>query len=127
MTDAKVLVGFSTSKKLVSRIIRLVTGSKISHTWFLVRDPMFGDMVLQATMGGFHLVAYEVFKKKHEIIAILDIKHPLDRGIKQAALWLGYRYDYLGLFGAGFVVVGAWFKRKWNNPLDSSQALFCSE
>lgn len=123
-----VKVGFSTSRRLASRIIRWATRSKVSHAWLLIEDSYFGvDMVLQATMGGFHLEAYEVFKKAHDIVAVVDINHPMDKGLKQAAFWLGYRYDYLGLFGAGFVVVGGWFKRKWKNPLDSSHSMFCSE
>jgi len=126
--SSTVKVGFSTSRRLVSRLIRWATRSKISHTWLVVSDSFLGiDMVLQATMGGFQLVTYAAFEKEHKIIAVLDLKYPVDSGVKQSAQWLGFRYDYTGLFGSAFVVFGRWFRRKWRNPLNDAQALFCSE
>jgi len=123
-----VKVGFSTSRKLLSRLIRLVTKSKASHTWLLVTDSFLGvDMVLQATMGGFQMVSFDAFQKKHKIITIVDLAHPMDMGVKEAAQWLGFRYDYLGLLGELFVEFGRWFKRKLKNPLNDPKAMFCSE
>jgi len=124
----KVSVGFSTSRKLVSRIIRRVTRSKVSHTWLLVSDSFLGvDMVMQATLGGFQMTSYEAFKKHHQIITLLEPNHSLSTGVKQSAQWLGFRYDYAGLFGAAFVIMGRWFRKKWGNPFNDADALFCSE
>jgi len=123
-----VKVGFSTSNKLVSRAIRFFTRGKVSHTWLLVSDSFLGeDMVMQATMGGFQMLTFEAFRKHHKIVAIFDLNHPIIPGIQRVTQWLGFRYDYFGFFGAAFVVMGRWFKRKWRNPFDDSNALFCSE
>jgi len=123
-----VRVGFSTSNRLVSRVIRLVTKSKVSHVWLLVSDSFLGtDMVMHATMGGFQMLGYEAFKKTHKVVAILDLQHPVDEGIRKAIPLLGFGYDYTGLFGAGFVIIGRWLKRKWKNPFQAPSKLFCSE
>ena len=46
---------------------------------------------------------------------------------KKAALWLGKRYDYVGLVSAFFVMVARWLRRKIRNPLQDPRGLFCSE
>ena len=122
-------VGFSTCKtNVLSRIIRWFTKSQASHAWLLVEGSFLGmDMVMEATEGGFRITPYETFKKGHDIVAVLDTAFPLDSGVRTAAAWLGERYDYLGLFGSAFVMLGRWMKRKWKNPLDEPHAMFCSE
>lgn len=40
---------------------------------------------------------------------------------------LGEVYDYKGLFGMAWVELGRWLKKKWVNPWQSSDAMFCSE
>lgn len=126
--SVKVRIGFSTSRHLLSYVIRWFTKSKASHAWILVSDSFLGqDMVMQATMGGFQMESFESFKKRHKVVTILDPNFPLDKGVQKAAHWLGFRYDYLGLFGSLFVIMGRWLNRKWKNPLNDSNALFCSE
>lgn len=123
-----VRVGFSTSNHFVSRIIRWATKSKVSHTWLLISNSFLGvDMVMHATMGGFQMLSYDAFKKKHKVVAILDLETPVDEGVKKAIPLLGFGYDYTGLFGAGFVILGRWLKLKWKNPFEDSSKLFCSE
>jgi hypothetical protein len=40
---------------------------------------------------------------------------------------VGAPYDFGGLFGSVWVLIGKWFHRKFHNPLQNSDALFCSE
>jgi hypothetical protein len=122
-------IGFSTvTSNLVSRIIRWFSRSKASHAWLLVSDETFGlELVMEASEMGFRLVPFESFKKKNTIVALFDPVVPLESGVKEAATWLGESYDFLGLFGALFVILGRWLKRKWKNPFHSSKSMFCSE
>jgi hypothetical protein len=124
-------VGFSTGKKnVLSAVIRFFTGSKVSHAWLLLEDTYFGlPLVLEATTEGFRLIPYAKFQAKTTVIEVVDLDptYPVDSGVKQAAQWLGDSYDFGGLLGSAFVLVGRWLKRKWKNPSASSKAMFCSE
>lgn len=123
-------VGFSThTKSILSRIIRWFTGSKASHAWLLVDDPFFGmEMVMEATETGFRFIPYDNFKAEgNDIVAVLEPAYPLDEGVRQAARWLGESYDFAGLFGSIFVMMGRWLRRKWRNPFDKAHSMFCSE
>jgi hypothetical protein len=125
-----VRVGFSThTKSVLSRIIRWFTGSKASHTWLIIEDTFFGvEMVMEATETGFRLIPFENFKAEgNDIVAIIEPVYPLDVGVRQAVRWLGESYDFAGLFGSVVVMLGRWLKRKWRNPLDRAQSMFCSE
>lgn len=123
-------VGFSTHQKsIVSKIIRWFTKSKASHTWVLFEDTFFGmEMVMESTDTGFRVVPFANFKAEgNDIVALVDPVAPLDEGVKAAAAWLGESYDFGGLFGSAFVLLGRWLRRKWANPWASAHAMFCSE
>lgn len=122
-------VGFSTQKKNVfSRLIRRLTKSQVSHAWLLIDEAFLGlSMVMQATEGGWQLTDYRVFQSKNDVVCLIGPAVPLDSGVREAALWLGEHYDYTGLFGSIFVLLGRWLKRKWRNPLNVAHAMFCSE
>jgi len=121
-------VGFSTSRSLVSRIIRAFTRSPVSHAFLVVDDSFFGlPLVMEADRNGFVLVPFKGYADAHQVVALFEPLYPLETGVKLAAEWLGTRYDYVGVLGMFFVVVGRWFGRKVRNPLVSSRAVFCSE
>jgi hypothetical protein len=122
-------IGFSTGKgNPVSAIIRFFTGSRASHAWLLVHDPLFDmELVMEAHEVGFRLVPFKTFRKANRIVAIVDPQHPLDPGVREAAKWLGSQYDFRGLFGMMFVIAGRVFRRKWKNPFRSARSMFCSE
>jgi hypothetical protein len=125
-----VRVGFSTrTRNLMSRAIRWLTGSKASHAWLLVEDTFFGiDMVMEATEVGFRLIPFDNFKAEgNDIVALLEAPYPLDEGVHAAARWIGERYDFAGLLGSAFVLLGRWLRKKWRNPMASSRSMFCSE
>lgn len=122
-------IGFSTNKtNPLSSFIRWVTKSQYSHCFLIVEDAFFGvDMALEADQYGFRLVPLEQFAKQHDIMLVVSPVAPIDEGVKKAATWLGESYDFTGLFGMAFVLLGRWLGRKWRNPLRAAHAMFCSE
>lgn len=119
---------FSTGNGFVSRAIRWLTRSKASHVSIVYYDVDFErDMLMEATGDGFHMVSFEKFKSKNKIVGVYEPKYSLEKGLKVAAEKLGEKYDFGGLFGMLWVLLGRWLRRKWYNPLQSNQALFCSE
>lgn len=128
MDAESISVGFSSGRGPVPWLIRRLTSSRVSHTFFLFRDPVFdADMVLEAVATGFHLVPYERWKVGHAIVAEVPIHKDLRRGMRHIASLIGTHYDYAGLFGALVVLAGRWLKHKWHNPFRSRRSMFCSE
>ena len=125
----EVQIGFSTRKyNPLAALIRLMTKSKVSHTWLLYMDKTFGiQMVLEATVEGVRISPYDKFNKKNQIIAIIDPRYSIEKGLISIKERLGDKYNFMGLFGMFFVIVGRWFKRKVKNPLHDPNALYCSE
>lgn len=123
-----IAIGFSTQKwNPISALMRLITGSRASHVWVLAN--LFGvPCVIEASEKGFlPSMTFEKFSKKNEVIALIPIAQSLDVGLRWAAKNFGDAYDYTGLFGMVWVMLGRFFHRRWKNPIDSRKALFCSE
>jgi len=124
-------IGFSTPHRFnpVSWLVRTLTGAKCSHTWFMYHDKDWGvDMVLEAHELGFRLIPYSRFKKLNIVISVYaPTSVDLDKGVSLVARkFLGTAYDFGGLFGMAFVLLGRWLKKKWRNPLNT-RGVFCSE
>ena len=123
----QVSIGFSRSRNIGSKIIRFFTRSNISHAFLILRDSFLGiDMVLEAVPGGFQLITLAAFDKNHEIVHIIPLENLKESAVKKATQWLGRRYDYFGVFGTLFVLVGRWLRLRWSNPFNT-KAIFCSE
>jgi len=122
-------IGFSyRSGNLVSWVIRKMTHSDVSHAWLLVDDvTLRGKIVMEAGFAGWETESYEQFLAQNTVVATIDMKCDLSKGIEAAREWLGSSYDFMGLLGAFVVIVGRWFKFMWHNPFNSSKTLFCSE
>lgn len=118
-------IGFSTTDKLLSRIIRWFTRSSVSHTWLLFE--MEGiPMVLEATFEGVRLIPYETFQKKVTVVDVVPLPYSMD-SVKFLLMDLGLSYDVGGLLGNFFVQIGRMLKMRWRNPWNNSKAMFCSE
>lgn len=117
-------IGFSTTNLFLSRLIRKVTRAKVSHCWFLF-DAYGKKFILQADVGGVKITPFDKISKKWVIIDTVKPQYPIDL----APAWdlLDQHYDYGGLIGSIWVYLGRWFKKKWGNPLQDADALFCSE
>lgn len=123
-----VRIGFSKTNHWLSRAIRFVTRSPVSHVFFIFFDPTLGDVfVLEAANTGMVVTPLALFKSKNEIVKVVFPEPPIPNTIKFLGTRLGTKYDYSGLLGSLWVQIGHWFKQRWHNPLASSKALFCSE
>jgi len=124
-------VGFSTPKMFnpVSWLVRMMTASRCSHTWFLYHDIDFDmEMVMEAHELGFRLIPYEHFKKHNIIVKVVIPASPIDEGLREVAQnFLGTAYNYAGLIGMAVVAIGRFLKLKWKNPLRTSKNVFCSQ
>ena len=119
-------VGFSTTSAPISRIIRAVTGSRVSHAFLLYwSDDLDQDMVLEATTEGLRIVSWARFQKSSRVLETLPIAWPIAPALRQHADWLGIHYDFAGLVGAAAVVASG---GRLSNPLGfGSDSLFCTE
>lgn len=122
-------IGFSTTNKLLSRIIRFFSRAKASHAWLLYMDVSLNnrEMVMQAELNGVVIVPYDYFKTRNKIVAVIDPQIDMQPGLDAMTNALGMWYDVGGLIGSAWVLIGRWMKRKWSNPFDNPHALFCSE
>lgn len=130
MTSQNLRIGFSTvTNSIVSRFVRWLTKSKCSHAFFVYYDEDFeADIVMEASDVGFRDIPLAVFAKQNTIVALITPKVNIDAGFKWVALnYLGTGFNYSGLLGNIFVLMGRWLKRKWNNPWDKPGSVFCSE
>lgn len=128
MSPIPIRVGFSTTSHWTSRLIRWFTNAVVSHAWVLYWDEDFEtECVLEFTEGGCRITTYVGFKKKNQIVKVWTPTKSLRPGFVKMATHLEEGYDYLGLFGMAWVMLGRWLKHKWKNPLASSSKAFCSE
>lgn len=122
-------IGFSTTNNWVSKIIRKMTHSKVSHAWiYFDNDSFFGfPLVLESTTEGFRIIPYEQFKKANIVVTLVDTKIDISSALVKEAQNLGESYDFIGLIGMFFVMIGKWFKMKIKNPSHNLHSMFCSE
>lgn len=112
----------------LSALVRWVTNSKASHCFLIINDPLMKyELILQASIGGIQLTSYDIFKKRHTIVQEFDTGPKMIIGLQSMCNQIGDTYNYVGLFGMIFVMLGRWFKKKFNNPFHSATSMFCSE
>jgi hypothetical protein len=127
-SPSSVRVGFSTfNGSPISWLIRKATRAEVSHAFLLVTDSVLGDMIMEEEIGGMQLRPYASFEKTSSIVKLVTPSAPIDVGLKAAATWLGERYDYTGVVGMLYVLIGRYFGKKWKNVLHSPHSMFCSE
>lgn len=120
-------VGFSTTGGWLSRIIRRITGSPVSHSFVVYHSAVFGkDMVLEASGHGFRIMAWQRFDKENKLVAMYRLKVSdavLYEALGKLSDRLGDAYDTLSLFG---YLLRKWFRLN-RVPFDSRKKLVCSE
>lgn len=120
----EVSVIFSTTGKLLSRLIRWFTRSRVSHS--VVCLSVAGvALVLEATMGGVKATTRKKWERSNKIVREFKVIPRIS--IAHACGHLGERYDYVGLLGYLPVLVARWLGRKIKNPLAAPGALVCAE
>jgi hypothetical protein len=123
-------IGFSTNKtSWISRIIRWFTKSTVSHTFIIYYDVEWEQDMVMESEGGFggsvRIVRFN--PECNSIVKIVEPKYSIEVGMRKMVDKLGEVYDYSGLFGMAWVMLGRWLRKKWHNPMHNSKALFCSE
>jgi hypothetical protein len=119
-------VGFSTTNGFFSRLLRWITKAKVSHA-FLVTELHGTDWYIGAEAQGVVMMPMSRYQKRSIIKALDPLPELTDEGLVKVMQYLGEGYDYPGLLGGIFPVIGRWFKQKWKNPWDSSKTVICSE
>jgi hypothetical protein len=122
-------IGFSTSNSVVSKIIRKLTKSKVSHTYIKCQVERY-DVVLHANQHGVEFDKYNDFDRKFEIVAEYDLKltaEQEDAFMAYAIRQLDRSYDFLGVAGFMWVLLNRSFGRKVKNPFSNKSAYYCSE
>lgn len=123
-----VRVGFSTTNRFFSQIIRALTNAPVSHAFLVYRDVDFDrDMVMEAVGQGFRIVPFDKFQRHNKVVAVFEPRHSIEKGLRDAVDWLGSAYDKGGLVGMVLVLVGRWLRLWSRNPFRNSTTLFCSE
>ena len=116
---------FSTSSSWLSKLIRWVTRSKVSHASICVIAQGLPILVLQSTVGGVQAMSRTRWNRGNRVIKEFRSKIPVS--LEHACRLLGERYDYVGLIGYIPVLLGRWLGKKVKNPLASPRALVCAE
>jgi len=118
---------FTASNSWLSRTIRFITRSKVSHVAFVYYDKAFKkEMVLEAISTGFHIRTLERMLEDCVIVESFDLPQE-EEVLVVLSSWLDTPYDYGGLLGQAFVQIARIFRRRIRNPFASKKAFFCSE
>ncbi|MFW6067425.1 MAG: hypothetical protein ACOC97_03745 [Myxococcota bacterium] len=127
LEDPSINICFSTTDALLSRWIRFVTRSQVSHALITFRDQTLGRvLVMEATGRGLNVVPWRRWRQKNTLVARFRPTLPLEdqvRALHRMGHLLGSEYDTISLWG---FACRRWQKRA-KNPLDDPTKLICSE
>ena len=126
-----ITIGFSTTTRLISRIIRWITGGTVSHAWIAYDDVTLGlRMVMQAEAWSFEVRPWQRWIGENKLIAEFHMMGGMPvSALRKRACDLGMKYDWRSGFWSG---VSSWF-RKWTKagfgfrPSSTPGKLMCSE
>jgi len=126
-----ITVGFSTTNKWISRIIRWITGGKMSHAWIAYDDFTLGlRMVMQAEAWAFEVRPWQRWIKENKWVAEFRMIGGRQHvALRKRARDLGAKYDWASGLCVG---ISAWFKRWIKSgfsfrPSRTPKRLMCSE
>lgn len=133
MNSLNVTIGFSTTNKVSSGIIRWLTQSPCSHAWFAFDDDTLGmRMVMQAEWWGYEIRPWPRWIKENKLIAEFEPtcdKLHMTKAVRAMARELGTRYDF---GSAAWVGIKGWLRRWIQSgltlrPSRTPHQLMCSE
>jgi hypothetical protein len=129
LDKAKAYVGFTNGKGAIAEAIKWWTKGKVSHVFLLYWSPVWKCWVEHGAIGtGFNArrAGEDGFVK--DLYALYEVEQDITVGMAINAKFLGAGYDYKALVGMSLVEAAQhWFKRNWDNPLDTDARWFCSE
>ena len=135
MKDLDVTVGFSTTNKIGSRIIRWVTQAPCSHAWVSFMDDTLGmRLVMQAEWWGYEVRPWPRWVRENRLVAEFEpvgseFREDLSESVVGMAQSLGSRYDFESAFWVG---LKRWFLA-WSGsgytlrPSRTPKQLMCAE
>ena len=124
----KISVGFNTTEGWIARVIRWFTRSPRSHAFLHFGDE-HTDTIFEASPQGFRMAPLWDRGDAGELTEIDVTKYvDVQKAYSLCAQWWNTPYDYRGLLGEAWVMFGKWvFGMKWENPIATPHAMFCSE
>jgi hypothetical protein len=125
LNDLHITVGFSTTNKWISRLIRWVTRGRVSHAWIAFFDPCLDmRLVMQAEAWGYEVRPWKRWKRQNVLVAEFKTDRQLSNSLQWIAKSLGVEYDWKAAFFAGLRRwLGRWLRGRFRSP----RKLMCSE
>jgi hypothetical protein len=130
-TTMSVTIGFSTTNKLLSHVIRWITRAPCSHAWFCYEDLVVGtstpiSKIAQAEWYGYEARPRWRWDRENTLIAEFELLGPDPALAVRYMLnqYLGARYDYLAAFFTGLWQLT---KRTLRGKFRDPKKLMCSE
>lgn len=125
--DPEIRIVFTAGTHWVSRAIRWVLRSEVSHVFIDYPSAVWGGRwVAESTKGGVRKVP--AIKARNHLHSEFVCRFDARSGFSAVSRYFGDEYDYVGAAVVGVLaLLWRWFKVKVRNPLRSSRAQFCSE
>ena len=122
------IIGFSSTTNILSRIIMWATHSKASHS-FLIFEVADEPIIIQSSIHGVECMNYYRFLEGHKIVAKYKLSDKLEEqeALSASIKLLNSPYDFLSVFGFGWVLFCKMFGKKVKNPFPNRNAYQCSE
>lgn len=119
---------FTAAANPLSRLIRFVTRSEVSHCAIRVRA-LDEDIVFEASLSGTRMYLWRNWREHNNIVAAVGLPAPPigESAIHSMVMEFDTRYDVAALFGWLGVYFFRWLGLQIRNPLASSKGLICSE
>ena len=121
-----VSVGFSTTNKWISRVIRWVTRAPCSHAWIAFNIPALERrFVLQAELWGVELREWDIWQRQNiKVAEFIPIGYDMTTAVRWITQHVGAPYDLRAGFLAG---ISRWLKRFVRGKFSSPGRMMCSE
>jgi len=121
----KIILGFSTSATLFSKIIRFCTRSEVSHTYIRIYDDFFETSFVLEVERTMRILRSEEFDRDNVIVEEYEIDDErLDKSVKHNLKHLGKTFNWLDWFG-WFPLIKKWAKTKIKSPTHSFKKMIC--
>lgn len=120
-----ITIGFSTTNKWISRLIRWVTRGRVSHAWIAFYDHCLDTrLVMQAESWGYEVRPWARWQRENILVAEYRPQDQLDESLRWIATSLGVKYDWTSALFAGLRRwLGRWIRGRFNSP----KKLMCAE
>ena len=128
---AKIVIGFSTSSQIKSKLIRFITDAPMSHAYIKIFDPERNtNVVFHADGDDVHYMTYNNFLSENKVIEEIEIEIS-DEQAKVAecirVTEIGKPYSNMKLFGFIWMRFLLLFNIKIGNPFDNNSSRICVE